>query len=396
HSELHGGAHSETLDSELQMISVDQAAQTAQIFVRSPGFPKYLPQLVDAIQQGAKMTTPLDLWMGSLDSSQRVVAVTGTKGKSTTTDLIGHFAAQAGLRVGLAGNLGIPVFGLGWDSTSPIVVLEVSSYQAADLQHLPAIAVLTSLTEDHLDFHGGVERYQADKMRVLSNNGQSAEVVVVSADSPEALAATLQFDPVIVQPPVSAPALPQQRVQNAALAAEVIFQLGGGRMTEQQILDGAARSMPGRLDECTGPDAPSAAAGIRFIDDALASNPSATSAGLAWARQQELPTVLILGGTERGVAVRPLLDEVARWPAGQLLAVTIPENGASLAERCGISVVAAAHSVEEAVQIGAEILLADSTAHGIVLFSPGAPTPTQSGNWQDRSASFSLAAAELS
>jgi|GEM_PF-1308055 len=396
HSKLHGGVSTDTLASELQMISVEQAAKTAQVFVRSPGFPKYMPQLVDAVKQGALMTTPLDLWMGSLDSSQRVVAVTGTKGKSTTTDLIGHFAAQAGLRVGLAGNLGIPVFGVDWDSTAPIVVLEVSSYQAADLQHVPAIAVLTSLTEDHLDFHGGVERYRADKLRVLSNNEQSAEVVVVSADSPEALAASIQFGPVIVQPPTSAPALPQQRVQNAALAAEVIFQLGGGRMTEQQILDGAARSMPGRLDECVGPDANSAAAVIRFVDDALASNPSAAAAGLAWARQQELPTVLILGGVERGVSARPLVEEASQWPPGQLLAVTLPENGASLAERCRITVVAAAETVQEAVQLGAEALLVHASVPGILLFSPGAPTPTEAGNWQDRSASFSQAAAELS
>ena len=89
--------------------------ETAQIFVRSPGFPRYLPQLVDAMERGALMTTPLDLWVGSLDPSQRVVAVTGTKGKTTTTDLIGHFATEAGLRVGLAGNIGIPVFfGLGF------------------------------------------------------------------------------------------------------------------------------------------------------------------------------------------------------------------------------------------------------------------------------------------
>jgi UDP-N-acetylmuramoylalanine--D-glutamate ligase len=253
HSELHGGSAVDVTAEQLPLISVDQAAETAQIFVRSPGFPKYLPQLVEAMQRGALMTTPLDLWMGSLDPSQRVVAVTGTKGKSTTTDLIGHFAAEVGLQVGLAGNLGIPVFSADWDSSAPVLVLEVSSYQAADLQQAPSIAVLTSLTEDHLDWHGGVERYHADKLRVLSNSGGTAKVIIVSADSPEACAAAESFDPVIVVPPKSAPALPQQRVQNAALAAEVVFQLGGGRMTEQQILAGAARSMPGRLDDCPGP-----------------------------------------------------------------------------------------------------------------------------------------------
>ena len=395
-SELHGGSTVHPTAEQLPLISIDEAVETAQVFVRSPGFPRYLPQLVDAMERGALMTTPLDLWVGSLDPSQRVVAVTGTKGKTTTTDLIGHFAAEAGLRVGLAGNIGIPVFSSTWDSAAPILVLEISSYQAADLQHVPAIAVLTSLTEDHLDWHGGVERYHADKLRVLSNNGSAAKVIIVSADSPKALAATAPFDPVVVVPPHSAAALPQQRVQNAALAAEVVFQLGGGRMTEQQILAGAARSMPGRLDECPGPSAESPAAAIKFVDDALASNPSATAAGLAWARQLAVPTVLILGGTERGVAARPLAEEAAQWAPGQLLTVTVPENGASLADRSGLEVTASATSVEEAVQIGVAALLAQDSAGGILLFSPAAPTPRAAGNWQDRSASFREAVLELS
>ncbi|KLR61951.1 UDP-N-acetylmuramoylalanine--D-glutamate ligase [Actinobacteria bacterium IMCC26207] len=395
-SELHGGSTVHPTAEQLPLISIDEAVETAQVFVRSPGFPKYLPQLVSAMERGALMTTPLDLWVGSLDPSQRVVAVTGTKGKTTTTDLIGHFSTEAGLRVGLAGNIGIPVFSSAWDSAAPILVLEISSYQAADLQHVPSIAVLTSLTEDHLDFHGGVERYHADKLRVLSNNGSAAKVIIVSADSPKALAAAAPFDPVVVVPPHSAAALPQQRVQNAALAAEVVFQLGGGRMTEQQILAGAARSMPGRLDECPGPSADSSAAAIKFVDDALASNPSATAAGLAWARQLGVPTVLILGGTERGVAASPLAEEAAQWAPGQLLTVTVPENGASLADRSGLEVTASATSVEEAVQIGVVALLAQDSAGGILLFSPAAPTPRDAGNWQDRSASFRKAVLELS
>jgi UDP-N-acetylmuramoylalanine-D-glutamate ligase len=128
----------------------------------------------------------------------------------------------------------------------------------------------------------------------------------------------------------------------------------------------------------------------------LASNPSAAAAGLAWSRQQNLPTVLILGGAERGVAARPLAEEVSQWPAGQLVAVTLEENGRSMAERCGIEVVAAADSVQQAVQLGVNALADLSAATGILLFSPAAPTPSAAGNWQDRSASFRKAVLELS
>jgi len=378
----------------LEVIDLADAAARAEVFVRSPGFPRYLPELVAARERGARMTTPLDLWLGSRAAGRRVVAITGTKGKSTTTELVGHFAAAVGLRVGVAGNLGIPVFAEGWDDDAPIVVLEVSSYQAADLHHVPEIAVLTSLTEDHLDWHGGVDRYRADKLRVLANESGVAPTIIVSARSPEAVAATASYDGVVVvDPPASGPALPAQRVHNAALAAEVVRRLGGGELSDEDVLAGAARSMPGRLDVCPGPAPTSAATALRFVDDALASNPSATAAGLTWARQQELPTVLLLGGAERGVAAGPLAAEVARWAPGALRVVVLPDNGPALAERCGLVPVAVAADVVDAVAHAATAL--GGVGPGIVLFSPAAPTPSGSGNWQDRSAAFRRAVTEL-
>ncbi|CAN5546951.1 UDP-N-acetylmuramoyl-L-alanine--D-glutamate ligase [soil metagenome] len=373
----------------VRVIGLDEACATAEVFVRSPGYPRFEPALVEAMERGGRMTTPLDLWMGTLGPEQRVVAITGTKGKSTTTELVGHFARGAGLRVGLAGNLGIPVFADGWDSTAPVIVLEVSSYQASDLHHAPEIAVLTSLTEDHLDWHGGVERYRSDKLRVLRNDGGSARVVIVSSESPGALEAAKDFDPVVVVPP-AAGELPLQRVQNAALAAEVIHQLGVDRPTVAAILDGASRSLPGRLDPCVAP-AGSRCSGVRFVDDALASNPSATAAGLAWAREQGVTTVLLIGGADRGVDPAPLAEEVARWSPGSLRAIALADSGDALAAAVGLEVVESADSVEHAVAIAADLAGPD----GIVLFSPAAPTPRGSGNWETRSASFRRAIADL-
>ena len=375
----------------LTVIELETAAAEAEVFLRSPGFPRYLPALVAARERGASMTTPLDLWLGTHGEGRTVVAITGTKGKSTTTDLVGHLAQAAGLRVGVAGNLGIPVFADGWDHEAPIVVLEVSSYQAADLHHVPDIAVLTSLTEDHLDWHGGVERYHADKLRVLGDGVRSAPVVVVSADSPEACRAAAPFDPVVVRPPLGAGELPAQRVQNAALAAEVVHRLGGPAPSDDVVLAAAARSMPGRLDRCEGPSG-GPLAGVTFVDDALASNPSATAAGLVWARTLGLPAVVVLGGAARGVSAGPLADEAARWADDQLHAVAVPDTGEELAAAAGIELAGSASSVEAAVDLAVATLTRSAgdrdALRGIVLFSPAAPTPAGSGNWQDRSAAF--------
>ncbi len=375
--------------ADLERASLEEAVAGAEVFVRSPGFPRYHPLLVAARARGAAMTTPIDLWMGTIGPSRTVVAITGTKGKSTVTDLTGVLAAEAGIEVGVAGNLGVPVFDDDWAHDAPVVVLEVSSYQAADLHHVPDIAVLTYLSEDHLSWHGGLERYVADKLRVLRNEGGVAGRVllpVAGGGAAEAVArlgidADLALGVEIVRPPETNEAVPRHRLQNAALAAAVLAGIGGPTLTDQEIVVAARRSLPGRLDECAGP------AGMLCLDDALASNPSAAAAGLAWLRTLGRDTVVILGGIDRGVDPAPLTDEAARWPAGRLRAVAVPENGSDLARTAGIPLIAAVGEVEEAARLAVE----HGEPTGVVLFAPGAPTPPTVGNWQTRSDQFRAA-----
>ncbi|CAN5910184.1 hypothetical protein BH23ACT2_BH23ACT2_19660 [soil metagenome] len=394
-----------------RMVSLGEAASTAEVLVRSPGFPRYQAPLVEARARGAAMTTPLDLWMGSSGgkrsdgSPQTVVAVTGTKGKSTVTELTGVLAGRHGLRVGLAGNLGVPVFAEGgWDDDAPTVVLEVSSYQAADLCHVPDLAVLSFLGEDHVSWHGGVERYVADKLRVLANEAGRAGRILVAASggrAAEAVAA-LGLAIEVVEPPAGGDEVPVHRLQNAALAASVLAAIGGPVLSPGQVVDAARTSLPGRLDACPGPP------GILCLDDALASNPSATAAGLAWLRTIGRPTVVLLGGADRGVDPGPLVAEVRRWPAGLLSAIALPESGAALAATCGVELAGVASGVADAVDRGLGVLrdrgvvmdlgagrtrsrpeLVDPTAcNGVLMFSPAAPTPPGTGNWQSRSAAF--------
>ena len=358
-------------------------AATADVLVRSPGFPRYRPELVAARDRGAQMTTPLDLWLGTTGPARTVIGITGTKGKSTVTTLIGVLAAEAGLRVGIAGNLGPAVFGAQWDRDAPLVALEVSSYQAADLHHVPDVAVLTYLAQDHLSWHGGLDAYVDDKLRLLRNESGTAARILVAEHggrAHEALTAR-GLDAEVVTPPRAPRLLPPHRVQNAALAAVALAAVGGPAPTDDAVLRAAATSMPGRLDPCPGPG------GLFCVDDALASNPSATAAALAWLRELDRPTVVILGGEDRGVDPSPLVEEAARWTRGRLRAITVPENGATLARRSGIEVLAEMADVAAATARAADA----SAPEGVVLFSPGAPTPPGTGNWQTRSTTFRAA-----
>jgi UDP-N-acetylmuramoylalanine--D-glutamate ligase len=370
--------------ADVEVVPLADALRDHDVLVRSPGFPRYRPDLEAAVSRGATVTTPTDLWLGTHGPRRRVVAVTGTKGKSTTTDFIDRFAHHVGLDLGAAGNMGIPVFSSDWNHEAPDVALEISSYQAVDLDHLPDIAVLTSLAEDHLSWHGGYDQYVADKLRVLHQDGRTAATILVAADDPGACDVTAAWSPVRVTPPPGDPGPPPHRLQNAALAAEVVRLLSGTEVAEETVVETAHHALPGRLDLCRE------VGGMAWVDDALASNPFAAAAGLAWARKRRRPTIVVLGGADRGVDPTPLVDEASRWASGTLRVVTLPDNGDDLARLTGLETVGRAHDLSAAVA-----LAVDACSNGIVLFAPAAPTPPGIGTWQTRSTQFRDAIDEL-
>ena len=134
--------------------------------VRSPGVSIYRPEL-----RGLKTTTPTALWMAEREGRD-VIGVTATKGKSTTSKLIAHLIAKAGVPVRLGGNIGAPALDLLGDDA--LAVIELSSYQIADLAAGPETAVVSNVYAEHVNWHGSVEAYRSDKLRLLALPGVSA------------------------------------------------------------------------------------------------------------------------------------------------------------------------------------------------------------------------------
>ncbi len=158
----------------------------ADLIVTSPGIPWNMPLLEDAREAGVPAIGEVELasrWLRG-----RVIAITGTKGKSTTTTLVGRMLEAAGRRVGVGGNIGAAL-ALQVPASTPdsIHVVEVSSFQleATDTFH-PWIAAILNFSPDHLDRHASVEEYAAAKQRVFVNQDED-DWTVVSADDPGAI-----------------------------------------------------------------------------------------------------------------------------------------------------------------------------------------------------------------
>jgi UDP-N-acetylmuramoylalanine--D-glutamate ligase len=161
--------------------------ETANLVVMSPGVPLELPEVRRARALGIPVIGELELASRWLRGP--IVAITGTKGKSTTTTLVGRMLAAAGRRVLVGGNIGYPVSAQVDASTADTVhVIEASSFQLeATDTFRPWIAALLNFSPDHLDRHPGEAAYAAAKARIFANQ-QAQDWAVVNADSAEAMA----------------------------------------------------------------------------------------------------------------------------------------------------------------------------------------------------------------
>src|SRR3989344_6744305 len=216
--------------------------------VLSPGAPLTAPNphwTVDkAREAGVPVVGDIELFARALDAlpqgqRPKVVAITGTNGKSTTTALIGWVLQQAGLTVYVGGNIGIGVLALPEPTPGAVYVIEVSSYQL-DLttRFAPDVAILTNVSPDHLDRHGGMEGYVAAKRRIFQNLDDK-DLALVGIDDDWGL--DLSREIVSDGWPILEIATTPNRA-GRIIAAGCVLTKDGDHITDLS----AARSLPGR------------------------------------------------------------------------------------------------------------------------------------------------------
>ena len=349
------------VDTDAPLISGREAVAAAlpdfDVVVKSPGISLY-----DARGRGVTFTSLLNLWFVDRPAC-RTVCVTGTKGKSTTTALITHILRGVGWNAVAAGNIGVPVTDLprsGLDAA----IIEVSSYQAADFDGLCDLAVLTSLSQEHLDWHGGVETYQRDKLNLLLH----ARRCLIAADA-EPIVSTivdisrLRYAVFSTEPEmrVTSPYLRRRHnLSNLSGALAVCAEFGIDRIDALRAAE-SFPPLPHRQQEI------GEARGILFVDDSISTTPEAAVAALDVYLDRDV--TLIAGGHDRGIDYGPLLSRLRASPPRAV--ILIDASGRRLFEQlAGADFVHRAGSMREAVDLAKAV----TPRGGVVLLSPAAPS----------------------
>lgn len=167
-----------TLQAELPSVKLYKGAFTeavfnhAEIIVISPGVPMAEPMVQAAIQRGVPVLGDVELFAQYKPSSAKVIAITGSNGKSTVTTLVGEMCKAAGLKTVIAGNIGLPVLDTLIGDEPDVYVLELSSFQLETTSSLNAdAATVLNISEDHMDRYQGLDDYAQAKARVFFGQG---------------------------------------------------------------------------------------------------------------------------------------------------------------------------------------------------------------------------------
>ncbi|TVQ57291.1 MAG: UDP-N-acetylmuramoyl-L-alanine--D-glutamate ligase [Rhodobacteraceae bacterium] len=257
-------------------------ADTPALIV-SPGVPHLHPAphpaILAACAAGATLDNDVGLFfraLGMTDAAVRVVAVTGSNGKSTTTALIAHLLRSAGRPVQMGGNIGRGVLDLDPPADGETIVLELSSYQIDLARALaPDVAVFLNLSPDHLDRHGGMGGYFAAKRRLFDLGAAARFVIGVDEPYGRFLAATLRDDPETGAPVTEIAASAKLKGQRAAVFMNKAFLTEWRGGAQAAALD--LRAAPALIGAHNHQNACAAYAAAR----ALGLGPKAIEAGLA-------------------------------------------------------------------------------------------------------------------
>jgi UDP-N-acetylmuramoylalanine--D-glutamate ligase len=380
-----------------------ETLQKADLIILSPGVPHTLRPFEDARRRG--VTVMGEMALASRFIREPIAAVTGTNGKTTTTELLGAMLQASGMTVFVGGNIGKPLIEYVENGQSrDWLVVEVSSFQLDTMETFhPRIGCLLNISEDHLDRYPDFEAYAASKWRLFQNQTAGDTAIVNGAlryrDQPPALpsgktlffngapagrqpAAILQTGALILDTgagtaPITIdlgamPLVGRHNEENVAAAGLAAAVAGAGQSGIQTALD-RFRGMPHRISLVREVN------GVRYYDDSKATNVDAVARAL---EGFDRPVVLIMGGRDKGGSYRGL-EDLLRHKVSQLILLgeAAPKITAALG---GIVPTQPAADMAAAVRLAAGC----ARAGAVVLLSPACSSFDMYTSYHERGEDF--------
>lgn len=356
----------------------------AGLLVKSPGVPGEQPLVVEARRRGIPVWSEVELGFRLL-APRPFIAVTGTNGKTTTTELLGAIVRAAVLPVEVAGNVGRALASV--DPLAPgatvaadaWIVCETSSFQLEDVHaYAPRVAVLLNLEPDHIDRHGSFEAYREAKLRIFAAQGPGDTAVVPRGFGPiPGAGRRVEFD--ASDPLPAEPLIPGAHNRENAAAATAAARAAG--IPDAAIAE-ALRTFPGvahRLEPVG-----ETAGGVRWVNDSKATNTAAARRALV-AFPPATPVLVILGGSLKGESYDELAAEIRAGGRARriyLIGQAADEIGAAL-DRAGVA-------YERPGTLAAAVAAAHAAARPgeVVLLSPACASFDQFDNFEHRGEEF--------
>jgi UDP-N-acetylmuramoylalanine--D-glutamate ligase len=364
------------LGVELRLGTEEEALlEGVELVVKSPGVPAESPLVSGARSRGVPVWSEVELGYRLLRRGVRLIGVTGTNGKTTTTVLLGAILGAAGRRVEVAGNVGRPLTDAALAAAEDSwIVCELSSFQLEDVHTLACdVAVLLNLEPDHLDRHGTFEAYRDAKLRIFERarakivpRGFGIEGIEFSVDD------DLPAEPLI----------PGRHNRENSAAATAAARAAG--VPDDAIAE-ALRTFPGvphRLELVRELD------GVRWVNDSKATNTAAASRGVA---AYDAPLRLILGGSLKGEDFGPFVRDLPANVRSIYLVGAASDELATALDGAGREYVRTG-DIATAVARAA----ADAEPGDVVLLSPACASYDQFANFEERGDTFRRIVEELS
>ncbi len=304
------------------------------VIIKTPGIPM-LPEL-KLLEE--KITSATQIFFDSLDSSNTVIGVTGSKGKSTVTAMLFEVLKEAGRQTELIGNIGIPAFKY-IECKNITFVCELSSYQLEGVHIQPHIAIITSLFPDHLTYHGGFENYFNAKKNITRNQSEK-DFLIINKKYEKLVGLETKAQKIIygredsfwhdeffyegenkIFPVDILKILGDHNKDNvlAVLAVAKLLKIGND-VVEKSISQ--FRGLPHRLEYVDD------IRGVRFYDDAISTTPESTIAGIE-VFKEKLGSI-ILGGQDRGYEFGELVQKLKEYKIPTI--VLLPDTGEKIGE----------------------------------------------------------------